>query len=263
MIIENSFELSIENKKEENSENDIRIAYIKKEEVPKIEIINSNLMNIDGDWFKIDDYIKQINDYIKKIKEDKNNLNDFLDDYDYNHCRFCNYNLNIYFCENCQKNICDKCSEACKDKKHKFLFLNEMKDIYKNYIQHIEVILNSYIIPIKNITHNEEEHIEKNDKNSINMDKTFYDNYPNFYFEGDNHEDIFLIYEIISTDYDNYFHYKNIEQVYKYSREKYFNISNINYEGNGKKIYKDRTFYIGQFKNGIQNGKGIYYSKNG
>ena len=51
-------------------------------------------MNIDGDWFKIDDYIKQINDYIKKINEDKNNLNDFLDDYDYNRCRFCNYNLN-------------------------------------------------------------------------------------------------------------------------------------------------------------------------
>ena len=79
-------------------------------------------MNIDGDWFKIDDYIKQINDYIKKINEDKNNLNDFLDDYDYNRCRFCNYNLNIYFCENCQKSICDKYLKHAKIKNINFFF---------------------------------------------------------------------------------------------------------------------------------------------
>ena len=34
-------------------------------------------------------------------------------------------------------------------------------------------------------------------------------------------------------------------------------------EGNGKYIYEDDRYYIGQFKNNAPNGKGIEYDKNG
>ena len=34
-------------------------------------------------------------------------------------------------------------------------------------------------------------------------------------------------------------------------------------EGKGKSIYEDNSYYIGQFKNDMPNGKGIYYDKNG
>ena len=68
-------------------------------------------------------------------------------------------------------------------------------------------------------------------------------------------EDILLIIKIISIDYNNYFHYQNIERISKYCKEIYDNNSNINYEGKGKTIYSDGNYYIGQFKNGLRNGK--------
>ena len=38
---------------------------------------------------------------------------------------------------------------------------------------------------------------------------------------------------------------------------------NGNFEGNGKYIYEDGEYYIGQWKNGLKHGKGILYNKNG
>jgi len=38
---------------------------------------------------------------------------------------------------------------------------------------------------------------------------------------------------------------------------------NGKYVGNGKYIWIDGKYYIGQFKNGLPNGKGIEYYKNG
>ena len=38
---------------------------------------------------------------------------------------------------------------------------------------------------------------------------------------------------------------------------------NDKFEGNGKYIYENENYYIGQFKNGLRNGKGILYYKNG
>ena len=35
---------------------------------------------------------------------------------------------------------------------------------------------------------------------------------------------------------------------------------NDKYEGNGKYIWEDGDIYIGQFKNGLRNGKGTYYN---
>ena len=34
-------------------------------------------------------------------------------------------------------------------------------------------------------------------------------------------------------------------------------------EGNGKEIYENGEYYIGQFKNGLRNGKGKLYYANG
>ena len=39
--------------------------------------------------------------------------------------------------------------------------------------------------------------------------------------------------------------------------------SKMKYEGKGKVIFYDGSYYIGQFKNDLFNGKGIYYTKNG
>ena len=35
------------------------------------------------------------------------------------------------------------------------------------------------------------------------------------------------------------------------------------FEGNGKYIYEDGSYYIGQYLNGLKHGKGIEYYKNG
>ena len=35
------------------------------------------------------------------------------------------------------------------------------------------------------------------------------------------------------------------------------------FEGNGKYIWKDGEYYIGQYKNGLRNGKGIHFYSNG
>ena len=38
---------------------------------------------------------------------------------------------------------------------------------------------------------------------------------------------------------------------------------NDKYEGNGKGIWENGEYYIGQWKNGLRNGKGTYYYSNG
>ena len=52
----------------------------------------------------------------------------------------------------------------------------------------------------------------------------------------------------------------------------YYSNGNIKYEGdwindkkegNGKYIWEDGNYYIGQFKNGLRNGKGTEYYSNG
>ena len=38
---------------------------------------------------------------------------------------------------------------------------------------------------------------------------------------------------------------------------------NDKYEGKGKGIWENGEYYIGQWKNGLRNGKGTLYNKNG
>ena len=89
--------IRIDNKYENNFDNDIKIVYLKKEEIPQIKIINKNLMLYDNQNYKINDYIEKINDNIKKIKDNNNNSNNFLDDTEYDHCKKCKNNLNKFF----------------------------------------------------------------------------------------------------------------------------------------------------------------------
>ena len=79
--------------------------------------------------------------------------------------------------------------------------------------------------------------------------------------DSDKNEDILLIYQIISKEYINYFHYKNIEKILSYLNQEYYTDSISKYEGYGKFIYEDCSYYIGKFKNSLRHGKGIQYYK--
>ena len=52
-------------------------------------------------------------------------------------------------------------------------------------------------------------------------------------------------------------YYKN--RIIKYEGD----FINNKYEGKGKYIFKDGEYYIGEWKSGLKNGKGIIYFKNG
>ena len=105
-----SFELkNIEYLKEDCPLNEIKIAYLRKDDIPTIEILNQNLMLYDEQEYEINNYIEQIKAHITKVKDINNNSNDLLDDYKYELCKICKNNFNCYFCKSCNKNICDVC----------------------------------------------------------------------------------------------------------------------------------------------------------
>ena len=71
-----------------------------------------------------------------------------------------------------------------------------------------------------------------------------------------------MIYQIILKDYINYFHYLNIEKIFAYLIQEYDINYNNKYTGYGKIIFENGDYYIGGFKNGLINGKGILYYGN-
>ena len=68
--------------------------YLKKDDVPKIEIKNKNEMIYNRNKYKINAYLNEIN----KVN------NDFLDASIYNYCKKCRKSVNRYFCKSCNKN---------------------------------------------------------------------------------------------------------------------------------------------------------------
>ena len=130
-----------------------------------------------------------------------NDSNEFLDDIMiYNHCGMCKNYLNKFFCKNCYENICVKCYEKCKIKKHDFIDLAEMKEKSNSfYIKIIKFFLINNIIQLKG-----------DDENSINEE---------------NNLDILLIIEIISQDYTNFFHLENIVRILRYINFFYKNLN--------------------------------------
>ena len=219
------------NNEEDIPEESPKNPYITKDHVPELEIIDKNTITCDKIKYEIKDYIKMIN----------NTPNEFIDDIEkYNHCGKCKNDLNKYFCENCQENICDKCYKECKIKKHNFIDLEEMKEKSNSYLSTIKKLLSNNIIPLKE--YNENSIKEEND------------------------EVFLLIIEIISQDYTNFFHLKNIKNILGYIAEIYLNkykYPSKKYEGIGKLIFYNGGYYIGQFKDNLPNGKGKIYFPNG
>ena len=141
MIADNSFDFkTIEDEDLDNGEDDISIAYLKKDDIPVIQILNKNIMLYDKQEMKINDYLKRINEYIC------DSSNDLVDDYIYDRCGICKNNLNKYFCQTCNKNICDNCFRECKKEKHVIILLEEMEVRYKYNIKCIQAILNMNIL---------------------------------------------------------------------------------------------------------------------
>ena len=197
--------------------------YLTKDHVPELEIVDKNKIICDKKEYEIKEYMKQ-----------KNNENEFLDDIMiYNYCENCKKDYNKYFCKICLKNICDICYGKCKIEKHDIINLEEMKKESIIYLIIIKNFLNNNIIPIKEVNEN----LTKEENNEDN-------------------EDIFLIIEIISQDYINYFHLENIRRILKYIDFYSNNYSVEKYGGFGKVIYEDGHYYIGQFKDDLINGKG-------
>ena len=253
MINENTFDIKnfddgdvIIDSGKDVDEDDINIVYLKKDEIQKIKIINKNIMICDDQEYSIKDYLQQINDFINKIKDTNKDSNELFDDLLYEICGDCKNNMNKYFCEYCQINICEICKEK-HERENRIINLDEMKMKEVNNITTIKKILDKHIIHI-----NDEIEINNNDeKNKI---------YENI---SDNIADILLIIKIISINFNNYFHYKNIEGILDYCLTIDASDSFINYEGKGATIYDNGYYYIGQFKNNLRNGEGILYNKNG
>ena len=222
------------NKEEDIPKESLKNPYITKDHVPELEIIDKNTITCDKKKYDIKDYIEMIN----------NIQNDLLDDEDiYNYCGKCRKNKNKYFCENCQENICDKCYEDCRLKKHNFINLEEIKEEINSDILAIKVFLNNHIIPLKDVNENSIK------EGSISFEEI-----------KENNKDILLIIEIISQDYINFFHLLNIEKILFYIWKTY---TIYEFEGFGKMIYEDGNYYIGQIKNNLANGKGKLLKKNG
>ena len=254
----NSFNETINNK-----ENEVKYIYLKKDDVSEIKIINENEIICDGKNYIINEYFNELN----------SNSGEFLYDSEYGKCKNCGKNKNEYFCKNCYKNLCEKCFEdfKCLENNHTYWYLDDIKKINLDNIKEIKSILNKIIIHIKEddklikiiIQYIDKYLINNNDKDSDKDDNKVNNN--NSMSEDlsklkiiDN-QDIILINKIISLDYINFFHYLNIEDILNYLRENYKTKYNNDYKGYGKMIDENGGYYIGEWKDGLRNGKGILF----
>ena len=105
--------------------NDIKIPYPNKNEIPIIKIKDEN--NLKNNEY-IENYIKSLVTSIDNYSERNDNI--------FNICKECKKEKNKWFCKNCNKNICDICSEQCKSNVHSLTSLEkcleEVKEIKKN-----------------------------------------------------------------------------------------------------------------------------------
>ena len=95
-----SFDYSIKNNEQEQNGNELKNPYLKKDDVPELEIVGKNdIIMCDNEKYKIKKYYEEVN----------KTSNEFLEDEIYNHCGKCKNNIsniNEYFCFICRKNIC-------------------------------------------------------------------------------------------------------------------------------------------------------------
>ena len=161
----------------------------------------------------------------------------FPDDDRFNRCKNCGEKKNKFFCKNCEKNICENCSKNCQKDRHKLDKLGDLKievDIKKRQIK---------------------EFLSKLRKDS-----------------GENSQlpwDIALITYIVEKDYNNYFHFQNINEShsYLYTYEEVYNnaflkiIYAVNEENNLKEKERDYKIFGQTFVE--KNKDKIYLKING
>ena len=161
----------------------------------------------------------------------------FPDDDRFNRCKNCGEKKNKFFCKNCEKNICENCSKNCQNDRHKLDKLGDLKkevDIKKRQIK---------------------EFLSKLRKDS-----------------GENSQlpwDIALITYIVEKDYNNYFHFQNINESHSYlhTYEEVYNnaflkiIYAVNEENNLKEKERDYKIFGQTFVE--KNKDKIYLKING
>ena len=125
----------------------------------------------------------------------------------YNICKKCRENRYYFFCEECSKNICYTCSNKECQKKHYHKLIKFKPDEAKFYKNEIKRIIKEYFIEPKKKEENYEKEKQEIDENKI-IDKSLkkFEKYTN---------DILLIKLIIHCNYNNFYHYNNIENSYK------------------------------------------------
>lgn len=190
-----------------NEINDKRVPYLNKDEIQEIKIKDKDIL---ASGEKIETYIKSFSSN---------------DDEKFNKCKNCKNFFNKFFCIRCRKNICEKCSKFCQDKTHYLINLNSKEKEINSYKNYIKSIISKYFIQIPNKDIHNEEKMEKKQKTYTNFDENeindkIGDNIKNY------SNDILLIEAIIEKNYNNYFHFKNIEECYSYMKEKYEDINN-------------------------------------
>ena len=98
------------------------------------------------------------------------------------------------------------------------------------------MFFNFYFRPIKDEEQNQSDNIEENNKDNNIIEKIINEDCSGIEKVEDNNEDILLIIKIISNDYNNYFHYKNVEEIIKYCNNIFLGLD-VNYNGKGKKKF--------------------------
>ena len=116
--------------------------YLNKDKIPEIKIKDENYFE-SGD--KIENYLKTP---INK------NFNDNI----YNICEKCNEYNNCFYCSDCNINLCDECSEECKNNWDELIELQKLKDEIEYYKKEIGgIIKENFIEPEKKETNGEKE----------------------------------------------------------------------------------------------------------
>ena len=181
----------------------IKIVYLNKDEIPLIKIKDKYFLESG----------ERIENYLYNLVK--------FDDSKFEKCFICKEGQNKYFCKNCNNNICYNCYKNCFSKSH--ILIDLLKELNKisNYITNIKLIFaecfiltkkkkdNDKIIKRNKIYSFSDEYAMNNEIEEKPMDYTY---------------DITLIEAIIEKVYINYFHYKNIEECYKYLI-KYYSIN--------------------------------------
>jgi hypothetical protein len=185
-----------------------------------------------------------------KLKHDKNHIIIKYDDKNYI-CKKHNESF-IKYCKECNENICIICEnehnnhdiidlgKILLNKDELIKGMEELKliiDKFKNKIEIIKEILNRIINMIE-IYYK----INKNIINNYNINKRNYIKLMNLNNIKNNNENLIKELKNIIND-------ENMNEIFKFTFDKYYN-------ENGEK-------YIGEIKNGLKDGKGIFYYNNG